>query len=74
MRITFVSMVPEAGHIIPLLRIASSIRSEQVTCSMIVPSEANKLASEHGFEYELLPLFFRKMLSLCLAKYHVHLQ
>lgn len=55
LRIVFVSMVPEAGHVIPLLRIASAIKSEQVSCYVIVPEEARKLPVEHGFEYELLP-------------------
>jgi UDP:flavonoid glycosyltransferase YjiC (YdhE family) len=55
MRITFVSLIPDAGHVIPLLRIASTLRSKNIECRFILPEEGKSLPATHGFEYELLP-------------------
>ncbi|MDX1552512.1 MAG: glycosyltransferase [Marinobacter sp.] len=55
MRITLVSLIPDAGHVIPLLRIASTLASEDIECRFIVPEEGESLPATHGFEYDLLP-------------------
>ncbi|MDK8464279.1 glycosyltransferase [Marinobacter sp. SS13-12] len=55
MRITFVSLIPDAGHVIPLLRIASALTTDDIECRFIVPEEGKSLPATQGFEYELLP-------------------
>ncbi|WP_417566812.1 glycosyltransferase [Marinobacter sp.] len=55
MRITFVSMIPDAGHVIPLLRIASILAAKNIECRFILPEEGKSLPAAHGFEYDLLP-------------------
>lgn len=55
MRITFVALIPDAGHVIPLLRIASTLRLKDIECHFILPEEGKGLPATHGFEYDLLP-------------------
>jgi len=55
MRITFVSMIPDAGHAIPLLRIASALASKGTECRFILPEEGRNLPAAHGIEFDLLP-------------------
>lgn len=55
MRVTFVSLIPDAGHVTPLLRIASTLVSKNVECHFILPEEGQGLPAAHGFEYDLLP-------------------
>lgn len=55
MRITFVALIPDAGHVIPLLRIASTLRLKGIECHFILPEEGKSLPATHGFEYDLLP-------------------
>ena len=55
MRITFVSLIPDAGHVIPLLRIASTLACKETECRFILPEEGRNLPATHGFEFDLLP-------------------
>jgi|26BtaG_2_1085354.scaffolds.fasta_scaffold00056_6 UDP:flavonoid glycosyltransferase YjiC (YdhE family) len=55
MRITFVSLIPDAGHVIPLLRIASILAKKDIECRFILPEEGRKLAAAQEFDFDLLP-------------------
>ena len=55
MRITFVALIPDAGHVTPLLRIASTLRTKGIECHFILPEEGKNLPATHGFGYDLLP-------------------
>lgn len=58
MRITFISMIPDAGHVIPLLRVALTLTSKNTECRFILPEEGKNLPAAHGFECDLLPPVF----------------
>lgn len=54
MRIAYVSLIPDPGHVAPLVRIASALEP-QCECKFYVAAEAEKILASSGLEFELMP-------------------
>jgi UDP:flavonoid glycosyltransferase YjiC (YdhE family) len=52
--IAFVALIPDAGHILPLLRIAKALSKYGASIRFYVPEEAERLIQVTEFNFDLL--------------------